>query len=307
MLTAIAVGVLGFYLYDQRAHWIAHYALRPLPMLGIAALVVATLGLRASANQQLFGRLRVHAHWRDWFGLVAVNSFSNYLPLSAGLVAKAFYLKRVHSLPYSEFAVGQLALLLLVVGSNGVFGGLTVLLFGSTGVGWVAAGFAAMCATGALVFLPARATRVLTRARLPWDDVAVRAIRAAAPSVIPIQLGVLIATAASLRLGFALGDADVGFAPCLIFSAATVITRVVAITPGALGIREFLVGGLAVLTGFELQDAVIASTLTRVAEMGVIFLLGSAYTYRLTGQVASTFEPSETEPSAASEPDPRER
>ena len=247
--------MLGAYLYDQRAHWIAHYTLRPLPMLGIAGLVVATLGLRAGANQALFGRLEVHAPWRDWFALVTVNSFSNYLPLSAGLIAKAFYLKRVHSMPYTQFAVGQVALLLLVVATNGFVGLAAVLVAGSIGTGWVAAGFAMMCIVGGCAFLPASATRRLVGRRFPWDSSAVDAIRRAAPRVIPLQLGVLVATAMSLQLGFALGDASVGFGACVIFSAATVITRVVAITPGALGVREFLVGGLAVLTGFELQDA----------------------------------------------------
>ncbi len=310
ILTLLMLCVLGAYLFDQRAHWLEHYALRPLPMLGIALLVVATLGLRASANQSLFGRLRVGASWRDWFALVSVNSFSNYLPLSAGLFAKAFYLKRVHSLPYPEFAVGQMALLLLVAASNGMLGLVTVALFGTTGVGWVAVGFAAMFAVGALAFLPAGATRsltsLLTRGRLPWDAAAVSAIRQAAPRVIPLQLLVLMATAVSLQLGFALGEAQVGLAPCIIFSAATVITRLVSITPGALGVREFLVGGLAVLTGFELQDAVIASTLMRLAEMSVIFVLGGVFTYRLSGRVASTYEvgsESGSEPESDQEPD----
>jgi uncharacterized membrane protein YbhN (UPF0104 family) len=297
--------VLGAYLFGQRAHFLEHYAVRPLPMLGMALLLVVTLGLRASSNQSLFGRLRVIAPWRDWFALVTVNSFSNYLPLSAGLVAKAYYLKRVHSLPYGQFAVGQMALLLLVVATNGLVGLTTVLLFGSTGVGWVAVGFAAMSAIGALAFLPAGATRsfpqFLTRDRFPWDAAAVHAIRRSAASVIPLQLAVLAATSASLQLGFALGDAQVGFAACLIFSAATVITRLVAITPGALGVREFLVGGLAVLTGFELQDAVIASTLARVSEMSVIFVLGGVFTYRLSGRVASSYEAT-AEPGSDQEP-----
>jgi uncharacterized membrane protein YbhN (UPF0104 family) len=291
ILTVLMVGVLGAYLFGQREHILAHYALRPLPMLCIAMLVVVTLGLRASANQALFGRLRVAAPWRDWFALVTVNSFSNYLPLSAGLVAKAFYLKRVHSLPIAQFAVGQAALLLLVVATNGMAGLAATLLLGDSSRIWVASGFAAMCAAGALAFLPARAALIIARGRIPWDAAAVAAIRQAAPLVIPLQLVVVLVTATSLQLAFALGESQIGFGPCVIFSAATVLTRLVAITPGALGVREFLVGGLAVLTGFELQDAVIAATLVRVAEMSVIFALGGAFSYRLSSRVASSYEP----------------
>ena len=69
------------------------------------------------------------------------------------------------------------------------------------------------------------------------------------------------------------------------------LTRfVVAITPGAIGIREFLIGGLAYLTGFELRDAVIASTVTRTVEIAVVFALGGAFTHRLSDQVISTYD-----------------
>ncbi len=55
---------------------------------------------------------------------------------------------------------------------------------------------------------------------------------------------------------------------------------------------EFLVGGLAYLTGFELRDAVIASTATRIVEILVIFLLGGFFTHRLSNEVMSSYEDS---------------
>lgn len=289
LVTAAALAAFGWYFWGQREYIAGHYAFRPWLWLAMAGLVLVSLGLRGLANQRLFERLGVSASYRDWVALVSVNSFSNYLPLSAGLVAKAVYLKRVHAMPYGAFALGQLALLLLVVATNGAAGLITVALWRPAEAGWIALAFSAMSATAALLWLPPAATRWIARRWTSWDADAVRAVRRSAPVVAALQVGFLLTTALGLKLGFAMGSADAGVAACVVFSAATVVTRLVSITPGSIGVRELVVGGLAVLTGFELQDALIASTVARLAEMAVIFVLGGAFTYTLSERVAATF------------------
>ncbi len=138
IVTLGVAAVLGVYLFGQRSHVADHYTFRLGALLAIAGLVVVTLALRAVANQRLFGRLGVSASFRDWFPLVTVNAFTNYLPLSAGMLAKAFYLRRVHNMGYREFAVGQLALLLLVIVTCGVVALATLALWRPPQAGWVA-------------------------------------------------------------------------------------------------------------------------------------------------------------------------
>ena len=130
----------------------------------------------------------------------------------------------------------------------------------------------------------------------PWEATSAPAVRRAWPGVALLQVGILFATAASLKLCFAMGVSDVPFAACVLFAASAVITRLVSITPGAIGIREFLIGGLAHLMGFDLRDAVIASTLSRSVEIAVVFGLGGAFTYTLTGKLASSYARSAPEP-----------
>ena len=296
VLTVAALAVLGGYLWGQRAHIAEHFAFDPGAMTAIAALMVLALGLRGAANRALFGRLGVDAPLGDWFAVVCVNAFTNYLPLSAGIFAKAFYLKRVHALGYADFAVGQTALLLVFIATNGAVGCAAALTLGA-GSGWLAAALGAMALAGSVVFWPLAWTRRLARRVerfFPWNESTATAIRRAAPVVAPLQVAVLLANAAGLKLGFAMGAAPVGFAACLIFSAATVVTRIVTISPGALGVREFLIGGLAVATGFELSDAVVAASVARLAEMLAIFALGGLFTYRLSDRVAASYD--ETRP-----------
>jgi uncharacterized membrane protein YbhN (UPF0104 family) len=284
-LAGLAVAALVGFLWQNRRYIALHYAPHPWEFALLAALVVAVLALRSVAHQALFGRLGIRASAPDWFRLVTVSSFTNYLPLSAGLVAKAFFLKRVHALPYGAFAVGQVALLLMILATNGALGLATLALaFPEQLTGILGAGFAAMTAAGGLLLLPGLKLPGPLRRRIPWDDDLLPELRRAWLPVCLLQVGVLLATAVSLRVCFAMGTADVPLSACTIFSAAAMLTRLVAVTPGAIGIREFLVGGLAVLTGFELRDAVIAATTARTVEVAVVFTLGSLFTRRVSGQ-----------------------
>jgi hypothetical protein len=286
-----ALAVLAIFLIRNRGYIAAHYAPRPEAFLAIAALVVASLALRGLAHQVLFGRMGISASAFDWFRLVTVTSFTNYLPLSAGMVAKAFFLKRVHSLPYRTFAVGQVALLVVFMSTNGAVGLATVAFaFPEHLAGIVGAGFAIMIAAAALMFLPTAVVGRLSGHRLAWEADAAPDIRRAWPTVALLQVGIVVATAATLRIAFAMGSSDVGFAACVVFAAAAMLTRVITITPGAIGVREFLVGGLAHLTGFSLRDAVIAATAARTVEIAVIFALGGIFTHHFSDQVISSYE-----------------
>jgi len=290
LLTLAALGALVVFLVQNRDYIAARYAPRPDAFLAIAAMVVATLVVRSLTHQVLFERLGISASSFDWFRLVTVSSFTNYLPMSAGMFAKAFFLKRVHALPYRTFAAGQVALLVVVVSTNGVVGLATlVIALREYAGGIVGAGFALMVGSAALMLLPASALRRLSGRWLPWDVEAAPALRRGWPAAAALQVGNLLATAAAFRIAFAMGSSTVDMAACIVFSAAAMLTRLVAITPGAIGIREFLVGGLAYLTGFELRDAVIASTAVRTVEIAVIFFLGGVFTHRLSDQVLSSY------------------
>jgi len=289
--TIAALAVLVAFLAGNHRYIAEHWALRPDAILAIAALTIGTLALRGFANRVLFSQLGIAASTGDWFQLVTVSSFTNYLPMSAGMVAKAFFLKRVHLLPYGTFALGQLALLLVIISTNGVVGLTTLgLAFPDQLVGVVGACFVVMIGAGVLMFLPGPLLRrIPERFRSAARDGAPK-LRRAWPLVALLQFGILMASSAGLAIAFDMGASDVGFAPCIIFTAASMLTRLFSITPGAIGIREFLIGGLAYMTGFELRDAVIASTATRTVEVAVVFALGGLFTRRLSSQVLSSYD-----------------
>ena len=291
LLTAAVLAILTAFLLENREHIARSWSLSPGLFAAVAGLTLATLFVRAVANRLHFRSLGVDTGTGDWFRLVVVTAFTNYLPLSAGLVAKAVFLKRVHDMPFRRFAVGQTTLLVVIMATNGAVGlGLVAWVFREHLVGVVGLGFAVMLAAGLLLLLPPRVLETLSPS---WLSSAVNAgveARGSWPVVALCQMAMLALSAFGLLLCFEMGEARVGFAACAIFTAAAVLTRFVTIVPGALGVREFLIGGLAVLTGFDLRDAVVASTLARAAEMLVVFALGGVFSFTLSGDLAERAE-----------------
>jgi uncharacterized membrane protein YbhN (UPF0104 family) len=282
--SSLVLALLAAYLWRNRSFIVDTYALDPVVFVGVSALTLVGLALRAFANQLHFGGLGVRLTPLDWFRLITMTTFSNYLPLSAGLFAKALFLKRVHDVPYRRFAVGQTTLFVLVLATNGLTGLLILAVqFPEALFGVVGAGFAALTLSGALLFLPAAVQQKVTHEWFPLaEGVGPRANLA---PVAAVQLGMLGASSLSLLLCFGMGDGDVGLMACVLFNAAAVITRLITIVPGALGIREFLIGGLAALVGFDLRDAVVAATLARAAEIVVVFALGGAFTWSFSREL----------------------
>ena len=289
LFTSVALAALGTFLVLNHRHITENYALRPGAFLLMAFLILATFALRSSANRILFGTMEVKASWGDWFRLLAVSSFTNYLPFSAGLAVKALYLKGVHTLPYRRFIAGQTALLALAMSTNGA-AGLAALAVGfrEEAVGVIGAGFIIMVASAGLLLLPDSLARRFKGHRILGEIGRIPPIRRVWGRVALLQAGSLLAGAATLKISFDMGPAEVSFPACLIFTAAAILTRLVSITPGAIGIRELLVGGLAHLVGFEMRDAVIAATLSRLIEMAVVFFLGAIFTFGFSSRLTST-------------------
>jgi uncharacterized membrane protein YbhN (UPF0104 family) len=279
------------FLWWNRDYIAGSYTLRPAAFLSVAGLSALSLVVRGLANRLHFGALGVAASLPEWTRLVTVTALANYLPFAAGLVAKALFLKRVHELPYGRFAVGQSSLLLLIVATNGA-AGLVVLAFGFPDrlFGFIGAGFAVLLLAGLPLWLPERWRGRLGSRWLPLEAIAPPA-RRHWPWVVLCQLVLLLLASVGLQLCFSMGGSQVGLAACLLFTAAAVLSRLVTFVPGALGVREFLIGGLALATGFDLRDAVVASTLARSAELAVVLTLGGAFSWSLSGRLAASAPP----------------
>jgi uncharacterized protein (TIRG00374 family) len=74
---------------------------------------------------------------------------------------------------------------------------------------------------------------------------------------------------------------------CILFSSAAILTRLVSIAPGGLGVREAIVTSVASALGFDAGVSLVAVIIDRLVETVVVITLGIVYTYTLGKKIAS--------------------
>ncbi len=285
-VTLVAVAVLVAYLVANWSHVRANYSMPPGPIAAMALLSIGILALRAAAHSVIFRRAIRTIRYGEWCEVVAVGALSNLLPLSAGLFTKAYLVKRIHALSYRSYTGGQLALFLIGLVSSGLLGLAAVSLLPWVQGTWiVGVAFLGMLVAGTVLLYPGPPVSRIWSKLGGVGGADTPGLLSAATIAGVLHASILLLSAGKLYLAFSLGPERVPFAACLVFAAAGIATRLVTVTPGALGVRELLIGALAQLTGFSLGDALIASTIDRVVEVVVTCVAGGAASLRLTPRI----------------------
>lgn len=79
---------------------------------------------------------------------------------------------------------------------------------------------------------------------------------------------------------------NVKISDAILFSSISVLTQLVSIAPGGLGVTETIVGGIAFLLGFELGVSIVAVGIDRLISTSVILVVGGASTIILGKQLS---------------------
>lgn len=291
VLSAAAVLVFATYLWRNIDRYRELFDFTFVTVASLAGLALCFSVLNGSTNYVFYRALGVFLGFNESVGLAAVNTLANQLPFSAGLVTKGVYLKRRHQLAYTEFFSSTMALYVCFVGVNGAIG-LAIVMAGALSVGVdipppLALGFFAMAASVVILWVPIDAIslpgavgRRLTQLAEGWSVLSQNA------SLVGVMAGLqLMGTllfALRLWIAFHALSQDVSYTQCLLFSSATVLTRLVSIMPGGLGVREGIVAGVAALLGFDPGISAIAVGLDRLVATSVIVVMGTVYTYVLS-------------------------
>ena len=296
VLGALILAALGYYLFQNAEQYARLVRLSAAGLLGLAGLSLLFPVLNGIQNTLLYRSLGVagftHA---DGFLISATSSLANQLPVPGGILSKGYYLKRRHSLPYALFAGSTLALFVCFLSLNG-FIGLAVLLYWA-GVQraevpaalWL--GFSLMAAC-LLVFalplerlkMPARMQGRTRGALQGWHHLVRHPY--VLLRIMCLQGILVLLLAARYVLAFRMLSQNISFLQVLLMSSVSILTQVVSLAPGGLGVREVLVGGLGSLLGFGLAISVGAITLDRLVSTAVKALAGGISTVVLSRMLA---------------------
>lgn len=205
----------------------------------------------------------------------------NYLPMKFGTLQLAAYLKDEYGLAYSAYAGAFLVQNILVSLVASILSIGTILLFADLGavdsrllLGAFTLIAAAMLwasfTTLRLDFLPVSLTSKLTAIHGEISRFARMPMIAIWSLIMSVSMFVL--TVWRLDLVSRVLDFDVGVVELVLFSAVLQLSLLLAVTPGALGVREFFMGGLARLFGFTSAIGVLLSLSERLIALGLALL-----------------------------------
>jgi uncharacterized membrane protein YbhN (UPF0104 family) len=270
-------------------------------LLSLVGLVLVFALINGSINYFFYRALDVFLSFNESIGLAAINTLANQLPFAGGLVAKGVYLKQRHKLAYTHFLSATMALYVCFVAVNGAVA-LTVLggwaLIGGVEIPLaLVLGFSGMVASVTSLWLPVDALSLPGKLGKRLMQLA-EGWRALSQNIhlVGIMTGfqvlMTLLFAGRFWIAFHALSQDVTYAQCLLFSSATVLTRLVNIAPGGLGVREGIVAGVASLLGFEAGVSAVAVGIDRLVATSVVIVLGTIYTYVLSKK-ATDAEPAD--------------
>jgi uncharacterized membrane protein YbhN (UPF0104 family) len=306
VLTLIFVSLLVYYLVSHREELSVVRQLNSEKILYLLLIALLNLLFRSGHFAALYQLLGARVGLAESLGLSAVASSVNMLlPAQAGGVSRAVYLKRRHHLPYSRvpiiFAASVLfslfvgSMLLAAVGMLLIVDGHSVPL-----VLWLTV--LATFSTALLFFLdvPKSWLSAMGRAGQHLDQIidGWRSIRQGRRWFLTAGLYQLL-THVSFGLLILASYEGLGLTLEPVFAlgmAVTIsLTNLVIITPGNIGLQEFLLGFLAQAGGITFSQGVVAAALIRAVLLVVTLAIAPFGWYFLFLRSSSSVQPADME------------
>jgi uncharacterized protein (TIRG00374 family) len=258
----------------------------PLVILGL--IISYTNGL---IIKYLVESFKIKLKFKEWFGLSIITSFYNtIMPFRGGLIAKAAYLKKKHSFPYTHFLstlagvyvinflaaslLGLISLGILYL-TKGIFNWIVFLIF--------LAFFLPLLFI--VLFSPVfpetknNFINKFIKVMNGWHTIRKnRKIVILASLVIIAQI--LLSSVGAI-IAYGIFGIKLAFISSLFLSSISVLGIIISITPGALGIAEAISVFSALIIGITPVQSLSVAILGRVVSVITIFTLGPIFSYLL--------------------------
>lgn len=298
----VGILIVAFLLWYLSRHW---ERLRPLLKLNsIELLLIYIVTLFSCFNaayvmKRLLKILKINASFWDMLMLQNAGYLLNYLPMKFGTLFRAAYLKHHYELMYAHFGVFfvYLGLLMALTAS---FVGLIVLA-----VVYSFSGYEAEILTAAFLcvfivsllfaFVPLplpKGTNKFSANLRNFINGRQEFIRNKGELIICTGFLVLSYVIASVRLGIIYHsmEQDIHPAGYLVLGSLAYVTMFVNITPGALGLRELVLGSGAIALGVPLEVGILAAVIDRAIALSWSFVIGGGCTIRLWQKYPEDFK-----------------
>lgn len=284
LITVALAFVFFYYLYINANRYLTLLNISVSKVILILVLTLIQQILNAEVNVYMFRILGAHLSHKDGFYIAAASTLANQLPISGGIVTRGVYLKHKYNLSYAKYFSATFAFFFLTIASYGFLGG-TILLY------WkffknvfiepiLFLGFGIMTFLGLLIFIlpfgvirsPFVLQKWLHQALEGWA--LLRKQPALLLKILALQMAMTVFLAIQYLQAFQMLSQDITLSQSMLFSSASILTQLVSLAPGGLGVREAIVGGVASALGFDTSVSVAAIGLDRLISTLMIILTG---------------------------------
>jgi len=283
----ISLGVItafGIYLYNNLDKYLE---LLNISKTGVFTLFLLSLTfplLNGMQNTYLYRDLGLagFSH-RDGYLITAASTLANQLPIPGGIVSRGYYLKRAYNLSYAKYTSSTFALFFCYLAINGLIG-IAVLVYwfliNKTPVPFaLLIAFSMMVACILVFWLPLERIRMTEKLR-QWTHQAIDGWTAIGrnPDLLfkltSLQAALVVLLSLRYWIAFRMLSQNVSLGQTLLFASASILTQLISIAPGGLGVREAIVASVASVLGFDAGVSIVAVGLDRLVITVMIVLTG---------------------------------
>lgn len=258
--------------------------------LSFLAMLIFVTWILSSLPMLILARL-MHRRIGFWenFAVLVAGMLGNYLPMRMGTIIRMRFFKKVHDLEYTAF-IGIMGvrtiLLLALTGILGCIGLIGLAIVGQNVSAPAPIAFALMALVSLLIlFLPLKPTdqngtywgRLLRQ--LSAGHFTLRDNPKAFCLLVSVMLAQFVILGMRLYISFQVFGLELSVWSLLLLGPAATMVSFVNITPGNLGVKEWIIGGLAGITGMDFQNGVFAGILDRSVLMALTFVIGPICLY----------------------------
>ncbi|MBT6068531.1 hypothetical protein HOG48_02125 [Candidatus Peregrinibacteria bacterium] len=290
ILAFLLIGVVFYFSKDQ---WQYFSKIKDVSLYGfcfVSLYFILSQIIQAFQLKWYMKIFKIDLTNHEAFGLICLQAFGNYLPLSGGVVSNMAYLKAKRELPvarYFSYLLGDTILKFFIYGLLGII----LLLSGSFifhmfEINWMVILFLVclILSSALCIFFPTverksehKVIAWLHHMHESWALLRKNKNLMLKNTLTHILVLVLIA------LQFSVLFDEIGikmsFSAILILTIITNIIKITSLFPGNLGLRETVSGGVTKMFGFNFASGFAASLLGRVITMIWIFLFGIYFSF----------------------------
>ncbi|MCJ7675758.1 MAG: flippase-like domain-containing protein [Sedimentisphaerales bacterium] len=298
----LALIIFAFLLWYLSGYWEqlkVMLNLRPELLVTMYFLYFLSFLVSAFVDKYLLKALDTPAAFWDIFRLDNAASLLNYVPMKFGTLFRANYLKRHYGLAYPHFATFFFYTIFLMTALAAVVGlGVLLTVYGAAGYESriLAAVFVGTIAASLLfLFTPLPVPKAagqfssMLRNFLSGRAQIARQTKTNIVAAVLLSANFLIT---ALRIGIIYHSIGKSIHPAgyLILGALGFVVLFIGLTPGALGIRELVLGFGAVVLAVPLEVGLLAAMIDRAITISYTFVVGGCCTVWLWRKSPTDFK-----------------